>query len=156
MAQRCSGSHQVNGCFRVILRVPLKDVDEFKIVWYGNYLAYFDVARTELLRHWGLSPSQMGSLGFYAPVIGAAAHYHCPARYDEEIIVEVRPKVHPIAQITFLFRVMRREDECLLVTGETTHVLKTTDGTLLYRVPPVLAERVAGILKDLGEVKEER
>ncbi len=141
-----------NGYYRVELRVPFKDVDEFKIVWYGNYLAYFDSARTELLRQFGLPPSKWNSIGFYAPVISAKVNYHCPARNDEEIVVEVRPKIFRIAQITFLFRVLRKEDECLLVSGETTHVLKTMDDVLLYTVPPVLAETIEAILRDLGEI----
>jgi acyl-CoA thioester hydrolase len=142
------------GYHRVVLRVPFKDVDEYSTVWYGHYLAYFDIARTELLRIWGLPPSEMASLGFQAPVIGARIKYHRPARNDDEIIVEVRPKVHRTAQISFLFRVLRKDDKRLLVTGETSHALKSRAGVLLYVVPPVLAEKMESILRDLGETEE--
>jgi len=74
--------HSRSGFFRVTLRVPLKDVDPFQVVWYGNYLAYFDVARTALLRRYGLGPSDMAPLGFYAPVVAAEVQYHAPARYE--------------------------------------------------------------------------
>ena len=146
------GTSMASGYYRVELRIPFKDVDEYKIVWYGNYLAYFDIARTELLREFGLPPSQWSLLGFYAPVISAKVNYHSPARNDEEIVVEVRPKVFRIAQISFLFRILRKEDECLLVTGETTHVLKNMDDVLLYMVPSVLTETIEAILRDLGEI----
>jgi acyl-CoA thioester hydrolase len=104
--ERIYGVDMGNGYYRVELRIPLKDVDQYKIVWYGNYLFYFDVARTELLRRFGLPPSKWDSIGFYAPVVNASATYHSPARSDDEIFVEVRPKVHRIAQITFLFRIL--------------------------------------------------
>ena len=143
--------HKANGYFRVTMRVPLKDVDPFQVVWYGNYIGYFDLARTALLRRYGLGPPDLAAWGFYAPVVGAEVQYHAPARYDDEIVVAVRPETHRTAQITFHFRLFRKEDDRLLVSGKTTHVLKTTEGVLMYRIPPVLQERMEKILKDLGE-----
>jgi len=73
---------------------------------------------------------------------------------NDEIVVAVRPETHRTAQITFRFRLSRREDERLLVSGKTTHVLKTVEGVLMYRVPSVLHERMERILEDLGEIPE--
>jgi len=144
------------GYYRVALRIPFKDVDEFRMVWYGNYLSYFDVARTELLRKAGLSPSDQASYGFYAPVVSTRVEYHWPARNDDEILVEVRPELERIARIRFFFRILRKEDGRLLVTGETAHVVKTMDGVLLYKIPKILVERMESILRDLGEAGEEK
>ena len=145
---------KANGYFRVTLRVPLKDVDLFQMVWYGNYLGYFDLARTEFLRRCGLGPPDMAGWGLYAPVVSAEVRYHASAHYDDEIVVAVRPEIHRTAQITFRFRLFRKEDDCLMVSGKTTHVLKTTEGVLMYRIPSVLRERMERILKDLGETRE--
>ena len=143
-----------NGFYPVDLRIPFKDVDLFRMVWYGNYLAYFDVARAELLRAFGLSPNDQASLGFFAPVVRVKVNYHAPARHDDEVLVEVRPTLDRTAQVHFSFRIRKKEDGRLLVTGETTHVIKTMEGVLLYRIPEVLKERIEAILRELGGLEE--
>jgi YbgC/YbaW family acyl-CoA thioester hydrolase len=95
--------HKANGYFRVTMRVPLKDVDPFQVVWYGNYIGYFDLARTALLRRYGLGPPDLAAWGFYAPVVGAEVQYHAPARYDDEIVVAVRPETHRTPRSHFTF-----------------------------------------------------
>jgi len=70
------------------VRVRYAETDTMGVVYYANYLVWFEVARTDLLRHSGWSYREMEVEGFSLPVIEAHCEYKQPARYDDE--VEVR------------------------------------------------------------------
>ena len=57
------------------------------VVYYANYLVWFEVARTDLLRHSGWSYRQMEADGYALPVIEAQCTYRQSARYDDELDV---------------------------------------------------------------------
>jgi len=64
-------------------RVPYADTDQMGVVYYANYLVYFERSRTELLRDAGLPYSELEKEGFFLPVSEAYCKYLAPARYDE-------------------------------------------------------------------------
>ena len=55
------------------------------IVYYANYLVWFEVARTDLLREHGWTYREMEEAGFALPVVEAHCEYRSPARYDDDI-----------------------------------------------------------------------
>jgi acyl-CoA thioester hydrolase len=83
----------------------------------------------------------MEARGLYLPVVEARLRYRQPARYDEEITIEVRPVELRSRSVRFGYRVLRGDD--LLVDGETTHVLTGDDGKPRAFPPEILA-RFAG------------
>ena len=58
------------------------------VVYYANYLVWFEVARTDLLRHAGWTYREMEEAGFSLPVIEAHCDYQQSARYDDELDIE--------------------------------------------------------------------
>ena len=60
------------------------------VVYYANYLVWFEVGRTDLLRHSGWSYREMEADGFALPVIEAHCAYRRPARYDDELEIRTR------------------------------------------------------------------
>ena len=64
-------------------RVPYADTDQMQVVYYANYLEYFERSRTEMLRSVGLPYSEMEKLGFFLPVSEAHCKYFSSAHYDE-------------------------------------------------------------------------
>ena len=75
---------------RVRVRVRYAETDRMGVVYYANYLIWFEVGRTEWLRHSGWSYRQMEHEGgVQLPVIEAHCEYRQPARYDDEI--DIRP-----------------------------------------------------------------
>jgi acyl-CoA thioesterase FadM len=54
-----------------------------------------------------------------------------------------------VAKLIFHYRVLQKENEKVLATGSTTHVLTDLNGTLLYRVPPEVLERIEAMRKYL-------
>jgi acyl-CoA thioesterase FadM len=54
-----------------------------------------------------------------------------------------------VAKLIFNYRVLHKEDKKVLATGSTTHVLTDLKGTLLYRVPPEVLEKIEAMRKYL-------
>lgn len=76
-------------------RVPYADTDQMGVVYYANYLEYFERSRTEMMRDAGMPYSELEKLGVFLPVSEAHCHYHASAHYDENLtfrsqVVEIR------------------------------------------------------------------
>lgn len=98
------------------------------VVYYANYLVWFEVGRTDLLRQAGWTYRDMEQEGFSLPVIEAHCEYRQPARYDD--VVEVRTSgtlVSPI-RLRFEYQVARPSDAVTLATGHTVHATLGRDG----------------------------
>ncbi len=103
------------------IRVAYADTDQMGMVYYGNYLTYYERGRTELLREIGLEYKKLEERGFYFPVIYAECSYHAPARYDDLITVETALSEISAASLTCSY-IIRKGDKTL-VTGKTKHPL---------------------------------
>ena len=64
-------------------RVPYADTDQMGVVYYANYLEYFERGRTEMFRQIGMPYSLMEEKGLYLPVSEAHCKYVSSARYDD-------------------------------------------------------------------------
>lgn len=65
------------------LRVRYKETDRMGVVYYSNYLVWFEVARTELFRFYGLVYKDLEEKGFFLPVVECSCRYKMPVRYDD-------------------------------------------------------------------------
>ena len=80
------------------VRVRYAETDQMGIVYYANYLVWFEIGRVELLRSLGLAYSQLETdHECILPVVEATCRYRSPARYDDEILIE-RGDRGPFAQ----------------------------------------------------------
>lgn len=111
-----------------LLRVRYAETDKMGVVYYANYMVWFEVARTDLLRSLGWSYREMEAAGISLPVIEAHCEYHRPARYDDEI--EVRTQGHMLSPVRmqFDYTVIRRADQAVAASGHTVHAAVTQDG----------------------------
>ena len=109
------------------------------VVYYGNYLAWFEVGRSDLLRQLGSSYRDIEQNGVYLPVVEAQCRYHHPARYDD--LVEIRTKASrpSRAQLRFDYELSRVADDVALASGSTVHVA-TKDNGKPCRLPAKLTE----------------
>jgi acyl-CoA thioester hydrolase len=103
----------------VEIRVIYGDTDQMGVVYYGNYLRYFEAARGALLRASGLSYAEVERSGYLLPVIEAHVRYLSPARYDDLITVTLTVEKVRGASVRFAYRVTRGDD--LLAEGMTEH-----------------------------------
>jgi acyl-CoA thioester hydrolase len=99
------------------------------IVYYANYLVWFEIGRVELLRSLGLAYSQLEiDHQCILPVVEARCRYRSPARYDDQILIETRPALLRNSVIKFAYQIYRKPDQNekerkLLAEGETVHVV---------------------------------
>ena len=70
-------------CFEMTYRVPYAETDQIGVVYYANYLVYFERNRTEMLRAMGLPYSELEKQGIFLPVTEAHVDYKSSARYDD-------------------------------------------------------------------------
>ena len=130
------------------VRVRYAETDQMGIVYYANYLVWFEIGRVELLRALGLTYSQLEIENqCILPVVEASCRYRAPARYDDEILIESRPALLRGSVLKFAYRIYRKANQEgnereLLAEGETVHVV--CDGEL-NRKP--LPERYAAALR---------
>lgn len=129
------------------VRVRYAETDQMGIVYYANYLVWFELGRVELLRSLGLAYSQLETEHeCILPVVEANCRYRAPARYDDEILIETWPSLLRGSVLKFSYRILRKpregEEPKLLAEGETVHVVCDDQ---LNRKP--LPERYAAALR---------
>ena len=110
------------------VRVRYAETDQMGIVYYANYLVWFELGRVEVLRTVGLSYKVLETdHGCILPVIEVRCRYRSPARYDDEILIETRPAMMRGTVLKFAYRILRKapegEQPTLLAEGETVHVV---------------------------------
>lgn len=91
------------------------------VVYYANYFVWFEVARTDLLRHLGWSYREMEQAGVSLPVIEAHCDYHRPARYDEELDVRTEGRMLSPVRLEFVYKVVHRDPTVVAASGRTVH-----------------------------------
>jgi acyl-CoA thioester hydrolase len=124
----------------VEIRVIYGDTDQAGIVYYGNYLRFFEAARGAFLRERGRSYLEIEALGFTMPVMEAHAKYLRPARYDDLLRVDARLEAVRGASLRFAYTVTR--DGELVAEGFTEHACVGPGGRAT-RLPPAVRELLA-------------
>jgi acyl-CoA thioester hydrolase len=135
------------------VRVRYAETDQMGIVYYANYLVWFELGRVEVLRTVGLSYKVLETdHECILPVVSASCRYRAPARYDDEILIETRPAMLRGSVIKFAYEIYRAPDQkgnepkLLLAEGETVHVVCDDQ---LQRKP--LPDHYAAALRKLME-----
>jgi acyl-CoA thioester hydrolase len=110
------------------VRVRYAETDQMGVVYYANYLVWFEIGRVEVLRALGFSYRQLEHQHqCILPVAEATCRYRAPARYDDQILIEARPALLRGSVLKFAYRIWRKASEAeerkLLAEGETTHVV---------------------------------
>jgi acyl-CoA thioester hydrolase len=124
------------------LRVIYGDTDQMGVVYYANYLRYFEAGRNEFIRAKGLRYRDFeATYGLRLPVADAGVSYKVPARYDDLLTVETALVEAKRASARFGYRVLRDDGE-LLATGHTVHACVDLAGRV-QRMPRELIERLS-------------
>jgi acyl-CoA thioester hydrolase len=126
---------------RTQVRVTYAETDAMGIVYYANYLRWLEVGRTELMRSLGIAYKEMEDRGAFLPVSEVFCKYHVPARYDDILIIETTVDFLRRASIQFSYRILRKSDGTLLITGSTLHAFVDREGKIV-KVPPALRAKL--------------
>ena len=135
------------------VRVLFADTDAMGIVYYANYLKWFETGRVELMRKLGMAYRELTGIGVHLPVTEAAVRYLSPARYDDLLAVHAEIRGCKRASIAFGYRI-EREGGVLLADGETVHAFTDGDGKII-RVPDSFLEKT-GLKEKISSKGESR
>jgi acyl-CoA thioester hydrolase len=129
---------------RAQVTVRYAETDMMGVVYHGNYLPWFEIGRTTLLKELGLPYRKLEEEGYRLPVLEVGAKYFRPAVYDDTLTIVTRLPEKPLLRIRLEYEVRRGEE--LLATGFTVHAFIDRDGRPVR--PPAGAVAVfAGVFK---------
>ena len=120
------------------VRVYYEDTDCGGIVYYANYLKYFERARTHYLETHGLSIATLVQEGTEFRVTRAELAYRSPATYGEILVVETTVAADRRISLTFSHVIRERTSERMIVEGSATLVAVDTKGKIKRLPPPIL------------------
>ena len=123
--------------------VRYAETDMMGVVYHGNYLPWFEVGRTTLLKEMGLAYRQLEVDGYRLPVLEVTAKYFRPALYDDTLTIVTTLREKPLLRIRLEYEVRRGTDagaDELLATGFTVHAFIDRTGKPVR--PPAAAVEV--------------
>ncbi|MHB8764391.1 MAG: acyl-CoA thioesterase [Deferrisomatales bacterium] len=119
-------------------RVIYGDTDNMGVVYYANYLRYFELGRNEYMRGRGLTYREVEARGLMLPVSEARCRYLRPARYDDRLTVETRVRRAKGARVVFAYA-LRNEAGEVVAEGETEHAVVGDSGRPVRLAADLLA-----------------
>lgn len=109
-------------------RISYGETDAMGVVYYANYLHFFERGRGELIRQLGFSYAQVESRGFFLPVREARCRYLAPVRYDDLIQIHTALSEQSRASLTFAYEITNQERTQILCKGTTQHAVVDSRG----------------------------
>lgn len=101
-----------------VMRSRYSETDRMGYVYYGRYLEYFEVARTEMIRSAGISYREMEEQGVMLPVVESHVKYKAPLLYDDEIVVKVNLYKMPAVKLETYYEMFTRRSDKLHALGK--------------------------------------
>jgi acyl-CoA thioester hydrolase len=124
--------------YSAFVRVGFSDTDAQGVVYYGRYMPYFDLARTEYHRH--LGRVHLGDVDFAMRAV--TVDYVAGARFDDLLEVFVRVERIGTTSITYDHAAYRIEDDTLMATAKATLVCIALNERKAVPVPGTFREQI--------------
>jgi acyl-CoA thioester hydrolase len=121
------------------IRIIFGDTDQMGVVYYGNYMRFFESARAAYWRGLGRSYKDLVDWNVALPVVEAHCNYRRPAYYEDVILVDTRISELRAASMRFVYQIYRGEQ--LLADGYTRHAVIGSDGK-----PKALPEALRAVI----------
>lgn len=120
---------------KINLRVKFYDTDLMGVVHHSNYIRWFETARVEFLRAVGIDLNEMLNDGILFPIVEVQAKYLNPAKFDDELELEITPAVMTKAKWEFEYKIRRAGEEKILVEGFSRNVFTNAATGKITRLP---------------------
>jgi acyl-CoA thioester hydrolase len=102
----------------IAIRVRYAETDRMGLLHHANYLVYFEMARTELLRQRGITYREVEDAGHYLVIVEVGCKFKRPAYYDD--LLTVRAIVERVTHVKIVHRYEVLRDGVLLAEGHST------------------------------------
>ena len=137
-----------------LVRVRYSETDKMGIVYYANYLVWFEIGRAEFCRARGFSYRDMEENDdAFLVVAESYSRYKAPAYYDDELLVRTHITELRRRSLRFGYEIVRVSDDLVIAEGETGHVVTDSTGrvrsfpegfTQRLLAPPILQSQSSG------------
>lgn len=131
--------------FTSTFRVRYAETDRMGFVYYANYIVWFELGRSALLREAGYPYSQLEKDGCILPVVEVYCKYREPASYDEELNIECWVERLRKRDLTFGYHILRKGK--VLAEGYTRHIPVSSLGKRIL-IPEDLITCISPYVKD--------
>jgi acyl-CoA thioester hydrolase len=125
------------------IRVIFGDTDQMGVVYYGNYMRYFESSRAAYWRACGKTYQDLVDWDVAMPVVEAHCYYKSFARYEDILVVDVEVSELRAASLRFAYRITCGER--LVCEGETRHAIVGANGR-----PKQLPEQLKNAIPHVG------
>lgn len=120
--------------YEIPIRVRYKETDAMGVVHHSNYVNFYEVARTEMLREHGTTYKELEDTGVMLPVHEVVMNYFAPAVYDDLLTVRLTMRELPSVRMTFEHEVYNQHG-VLVNTGRVTLVFMNAQTRRACRAP---------------------
>lgn len=120
--------------YEIPVRVRYKETDAMGVVHHSNYVNYYEVARTEMLREHGTTYRELEATGVMLPVHEVVMNYFAPAHYDDLLTVRLTMRELPGVKMVFEHEILN-EKGALVNTGRVTLVFMNAETRRACRAP---------------------
>lgn len=117
------------------LEIRFSEVDSMKVVWHGSYPLYFEDAREEFGRLFGLGYMTILANDCYAPLVDLSFKYKNPIVYGMSPVIEIRYIPTDAAKLVFEYTIYDDNDNRVLATGKSVQVFTDLNYQLLWEAP---------------------
>lgn len=124
-------------------RVSYGETDAMGVVYYANYLHFFERGRGELIRSLGPGYAAVEERGIFLPVREATCRYLAPVRYDDIIHIHTVLSGRTRATLSFSYEITKPDRRTLLTRGTTQHAVVNSQGRPV-RLPEWFEEFLGG------------
>ena len=131
--------------YEVTLKVPFYDLDPMQIVWHGNYLKYFDIARSELYDHLGVDLFDYHDRTRYIfPIIRTSVKHIRPLKRGDEFLCRATVK-EARTKIVVVFEIRLVKDGTLCARGSTEQVaVREPEMEMEFSIPEEISRALGG------------
>lgn len=117
------------------MNIRFSEVDSMDIVWHGSYPLYFEDAREEFGRKYGLGYMTIFNNGYYAPLVELAFKYKKPLTYEMHPVITVRYIPTEAAKLVFEYEISDPDDGTVYATGRSVQVFLDKNRELVWENP---------------------
>lgn len=109
------------------VEVRYADTDAMQVVYHGQYVIWFEIGRTRLIKDLGFNYADMEKKGFVSPVVDIRLSYKQPFRYGETATVRTWIEANSGIRTTYGYEILNEKgDICVLGSSVHTIVNKET------------------------------
>ena len=120
--------------------IRFSEVDSMNIVWHGSYALYFEDAREEFGKKYGLEYLYMFEQGFYAPLVDLHFSYKRPLVYGDTMRIEISFRNTEAAKLIFDYTIYSTNNNEVAATGYSVQVFLDKNYQLVWEMPPFIKE----------------